>query len=85
MFTRENEMFTDGYKKLPSMSFLASTFPQLVRVDDQLLVIEMSIVDRPFVLDFAGAYLDAPPEFSESIWEEWEAQKREQFEIVGHR
>jgi len=31
------------------------------------------------VLDFAGAYLDARPEFSEEIWTEWELQKREQF------
>ena len=39
----------------------------------------MSIVTRPFVLDFAGAYLDARPEFSEEIWADWEQQKREQF------
>jgi hypothetical protein len=53
--------------------------PQLIRTDRDLLVIEMSIVTRPFVLDFAGAYLDARPEFSEEIWAEWEQQKREQF------
>lgn len=54
--------------------------PQLIRSDDELLVIEMTIVTRPFVLDFAGAYLGAPPHFSEEIWEDWEAQKREQFD-----
>ena len=43
-------------------------------------VIEMSIVARPFVLDFAGAWLDIPPEFSEQVWAEWEAEKRMQFE-----
>ena len=48
--------------------------------DDELRVIEMSIVTRPFLLDFAGAYLDTIPEFSEEIWAEWEAEKREQFE-----
>ena len=53
--------------------------PQLLRADDELRVIEMTIVTRPFVLDFAGAYLDARPEFSEEIWSEWESQKREQF------
>jgi hypothetical protein len=52
----------------------------LVGFDDELRVIEMTIVARPFVLDFAGAYLDAPPEFSEEIQSEWEAEKREQFE-----
>jgi hypothetical protein len=40
----------------------------------------MTIVTRPFVLDFAGAYVGAPPEFSEEIWAEWEAEKREQFD-----
>jgi hypothetical protein len=53
--------------------------PQFIRADDDLQVIEMTIVTRPFVLDFAGAYVDAPPEFSEDIWAEWEAEKREQF------
>jgi hypothetical protein len=42
------------------------------------MVIEMTIVSRPFVLDFAGAYLDSPPEFSAEIWSEWEAEKRDQ-------
>lgn len=54
--------------------------PQLLGSDDDLRVIEMSIVERPFVLDFAGAYLDARPEFPEEVWSDWEAEKREQFE-----
>jgi hypothetical protein len=53
--------------------------PQLLRADDDLCVIEMTIVTRPFLLDFAGAVLDVRPEFSEEIWAEWETQKREQF------
>lgn len=40
----------------------------------------MSIVTRPFVLDFAGAYLDAPPEFPEEVRAAWEAGKRDLFE-----
>lgn len=54
--------------------------PKLIRSDDELLVIEMTIVTRPFVLDFAGAYLDHEPQFSDEIWREWEAEKRDQFE-----
>lgn len=54
--------------------------PHLIRTDDPLRVIEMTIVTRPFVLDFAGAWLDAPPTFPDEIWAEWEAEKREQFE-----
>jgi hypothetical protein len=53
--------------------------PQLVGFDDELWVIEMTIVSRPFVLDFAGAYLDFPPDYSEEVMAEWEADKREQF------
>jgi hypothetical protein len=55
--------------------------PQLIGFDDTLLAIEMSIVARPFVLDFAGAWLDQRPEFPEDRWSEWEAEKREQFEV----
>lgn len=53
--------------------------PLLLGHDDDLWVIEMSIVSRPFVLDFAGAYLDHPPDYSEEVWAGWEAEKREQF------
>ena len=30
--------------------------------------------------DFAGAYLDARPEFPADVWADWEAEKREQFD-----
>ena len=53
--------------------------PQLLGYDDELWVIEMAIVSRPFVLDFAGAYLDEPPDYSEEIWADWRAEKEEQF------
>ena len=55
--------------------------PQLIHADDDLRVIEMSIVTRPFALDFAGAYLDARPDFSDELWAEWEAGKRDQFDV----
>lgn len=54
--------------------------PQLLGFDDQALVLEMTVVERPFVLDFAGAYLDTRPEFPEEIWNDWEAERKEQFE-----
>jgi hypothetical protein len=52
----------------------------LITFDDRLLVLEMTIVKRPFVLDFAGAYLDSRPDFPQDVWTDWEAEKREQFE-----
>ncbi len=53
--------------------------PRLFRFDDDLWVIEMTIVKRPFVLDFAGAFLDKPPDFSEEVMADWRAEKKEQF------
>lgn len=53
--------------------------PQLLGVDEDLRILEMSIVTRPFVLDFAGAYLDVKPSFTPEIWEEWEAKRREEY------
>ncbi len=59
---------------------LGFNVPQFIHADDELRVIEMSIVTRPFVLDFAGAHLGAPPDFPDEIWAEWEAGKRELFD-----
>jgi hypothetical protein len=53
--------------------------PKLWHADDELWVIEMEIVSPPFVLDFAGAYLDSPPDFPEEIMADWRAEKKEQF------
>ena len=53
--------------------------PQLIDADEELMVIEMSIVTRPFLLDFASAYLDSAPDFPEETMEEWYREKMEQF------
>ncbi len=53
--------------------------PELMAFDDQLWVIEMRVVTRPFVLDFAGAYLDDAPDFSDEVLADWRAEKLEQF------
>ena len=61
-------------------SILGFNVPELLNIDDRLLILEITIVKRPFVLDFAGAHLDARPEFPAEVWADWEAEKREQFE-----
>jgi hypothetical protein len=53
--------------------------PQLLGCDENWLVLEMTLVTRPFVLDFAGAYLDRAPDFSEEVMADWRADKQEQF------
>ena len=54
--------------------------PRLTDFDDKLLAIEISIVERPFVLDFAGAKRRAEvPDFGAEILEEHEERMREMF------
>ena len=55
------------------------TVPQLCRYDDELLVLEMTAVAPPYILDFAGGYLDRPPRFSAEIWADWTEKNAEQF------
>lgn len=55
--------------------------PELVYADDPWLVLQMTIVPKPYVLDFGSAYLDDErPEFSDEIWEQWRKDKLEMFE-----
>ena len=58
---------------------LGFAVPQLIRADDELFALEMTVVEKPYVLDFAGAYLDAPPDFPEETWMERQADKQEKF------
>jgi hypothetical protein len=41
------------------------TVPSLIDFDDELLAIEMTIVRPPYLLDFASARLDSPPDLIE--------------------
>jgi hypothetical protein len=73
----------DCYRRLQSRGvfhLLGFNVPQLLAHHDVWHAVEMTIVRPPFVLDFAGAWLDKAPEFSTNAWEMWEAEKQEQFE-----
>jgi len=78
-YQREKQVY-ERLLELGIATVLGFNVPQLLGYDDELRVIEMTIVKRPFVLDFAGAYLDARPKFPCDVWAEWETDKREQFE-----
>jgi hypothetical protein len=54
--------------------------PGIARFDDESHVIEMSFVRPPFVLDFASATLDAPPDFSHDEGHTLEDLVRERFD-----
>jgi hypothetical protein len=75
----------DAYRKLKSLDVnrvCGFWVPRLISFHDELWVIEMEVVNPPFVLDFASAYLDSkPPDLAEpEVMAEWEAAKREEFE-----
>ena len=54
--------------------------PELISADENLRAIEMSIVERPFVLDFAGAKLpEEVPDFEPHVMEEHMEHLRELF------
>ena len=61
------------------LSILGCRVPLLLGFDDDLKVLEMTIVKRPFVLDFGGAYLFQPPDFPDEVWDEWRAEKIEHY------
>lgn len=53
--------------------------PCLLGSDNELLILRMTVVTPPYVLDFAGAYLYDAPKHSEEVWEDWRRQNEEQF------
>ncbi len=72
----------DCYRRLRDHSVLhvrGHRVPQLIAWDDELWVVEMTIVWPPFVLDFADSQLDQAPDFPDEVMEEWHDEKREQF------
>jgi hypothetical protein len=58
---------------------LGHNVPQMIAWSNSLLVIEMTIVKPPYILDFASARLDATPDFSPEVMEQWEHDRFEEF------
>jgi len=61
---------------------LGFNVPKLLSIDAEFRAIEMTIVCRPFLLDFADALLDVAPDFSEEVLRQWEEERAE---IFGER
>lgn len=69
-FQRHYERERDVYLRLESRSIVevaGFSVPQLIHHDDHLWVVEMGIVSPPFVLDFAGVYLDQRPDYLQAL------------------
>jgi hypothetical protein len=77
-YIRERDVYV-RLKELEIAHVLNHRVPVLVDFDDRLLAIEMTIVSPPFVLDFGGAYLDRPPDYTPEVWADWRAMKSEAF------
>lgn len=78
LFQRER----DVYLRLAEFDvdeIMGFSVPRFLAYDDALLCIEMEVVAPPFVLDFAGAYLDRRPDYPDDVMEEWQQEKLEQF------
>jgi hypothetical protein len=79
-FLRELEVYrvvaAKGIRKI-----VGHAVPRFIRADEELLAIEMTIVTRPFLLDFAGAKRPHEvPDFDPEIIEEHMEHLRELFE-----
>jgi hypothetical protein len=77
-YIRERDVYL-RLKELEITSIKGCNVPELVGHDDELRALEMTVVTRPFVLDFAGAFLDRAPSFSDEVMADWHAEKCEQF------
>ena len=79
-FYRRELAVYERLKEVRVLKLLGFAVPQLIRADDEFLALEMTVVERPFILDFAGAYLDGDaPQFDVEVWATWESDKREKF------
>lgn len=53
--------------------------PRLYGCHEEHLILELSWVSPPFVLDFAGSQLDIPFDFEQEVWEMWYEQRQEEY------
>lgn len=82
VFSRAKNYATEleSYRRLREAGItdlLGFAVPELYGSDDELLVIEMSLVKPPYVLDFGKVYLDRSPDFSADVMNDWYAAQQE--------
>lgn len=54
--------------------------PWLIDFNDTKQIIEMTVVFPPCILDFAKAYVDFPPDFTDEVLRDWHAETAELFD-----
>jgi hypothetical protein len=75
-YARERDVYLQ-LKEFNTTQICGCDVPWLWNHDDELLILEMTIVQRPFILDFGGAYLMYPPDFSDDILADEDRKRRE--------
>jgi hypothetical protein len=78
LYERERDVYLRLYNQ-NVFEVCGCQIPRLIDYDDRLWVVEMETVSPPFVLDFAGAYLDRKPDFPPDVLRTWQREKRAQF------
>jgi len=73
-----------AYQRLTEHSMIrigAFAIPAFKACDDELLVIEIGLVARPFRIDFGKAYVDEQPPYLDDPlrMEQWQQERRERF------
>ncbi|MEW4490004.1 hypothetical protein AB1L42_18115 [Thalassoglobus sp. JC818] len=81
LFQRECEVYTRIFEEKIADLIGKENFniPTLLEYDDTLGIIEMEIVQPPYILDFAGASLDSPKDLTEDQHIEWELENIDRF------
>ncbi|MEZ6103367.1 MAG: hypothetical protein R3E01_30865 [Pirellulaceae bacterium] len=73
----------DAYLRLQELGIVdvqGVTVPWLIGFDDTKQIVEMTVVFPPCILDFAKAYVDSPPDFSEEVLRDWQEETTELFD-----
>ena len=67
------------FKERGVRSIRGHSVPRLIDYEDSLCVIEMTIVEPPYLIDFAKATIDNAPQFPPGVYEDWLLRKSKDF------
>lgn len=73
----------DAYLRLQDLEIVdlqGFAVPWLIGFDDTKQIVEMTVVFPPCILDFAKAYVDFPPDFSDEVLRDWQEETADLFE-----
>lgn len=78
-YLRERDAFL-RLRDLGIVDIQGFAVPWLIDYDDTKQIVEMTVVFPPCILDFAKAYTDSPPDFSQEVLRDWQELAIELFD-----